>query len=89
MNLLLIAIAGVIGYGVGFVAGILQVNGIRKTEAVAHNRLIERKNAEIWRLQNSNNDLQKTNNELRQRNNAQVAAFDRMTGNDRDYFKKF
>lgn len=82
MNLILIGIAAVVGFVVGFVAGVLQVKEIREVDKIAHNKLIERKNAEIWRLQNSNN-------ELRQRNNAQCDAFDRITGFDGDCFKPF
>lgn len=89
MNLLLLGIGGVIGYVIGYVAGILQVKEVRQTEAIAHNRTIEGKNAEINRLRNNNNELQKSNNELQQRNRAQMDAFDRITGFNRDYFKRF
>ena len=82
MNLILIGIAGVVGYIAGFIACALHVKEIRKVDEIAHNNLIKRKNDEIFRLRKSNNELQ-------QRNAAQIDAFDRATGNNHDYFKPF
>ena len=96
MNLILIGIAGVVGYIAGFIACALHVKEIRKVDEIAHNNLIKRKNDEIFRLRKSNNELQQNNNELQQNNNelqkrnaAQIDAFDRATGNNHDYFKPF
>lgn len=82
MNLILIGIAGVVGYIAGFIACALHVKEIRKVDEIAHNNLIKRKNDEIFRLRKSNNELQ-------QRNAAQIDAYDRITGNSNDYFKRF
>ena len=89
MNLILIGIAGVVGYIAGFIACALHVKDVREVDEIAHNNLIKRKNAEISRLRKSNNELQQNNNELQKRNAAQIDAFDRATGNNHNYFKPF
>ena len=83
MAIITATITGVIGFIAGFAICTFYTRECFIVERRAHAALIKRKNDEIRRLTDCVNDLQ-------ERNAAQIAAFDRITGNDRgEYFKPF